>query len=131
MRICGDVGRPGELGAEAFGGEPALGGICTVGPFLHLGDGLLGEGVEEGTDGEFGGEVAGDDAEGFEGGLEMGGGAAVDGDIVGMAGIDEALTAVLGKVLKGVEEDLTGGEEIRREELGEGLLDGGDDLLEF
>lgn len=59
------------------------------------------------------------------------GGAAVDGDVVSMAGIDEALTVIFGEVLKGVEEDLAGGEIVGGEELGEGLLDGGDDLFEL
>lgn len=64
MRIGYNFGCPGEFGTEAFRGEATLGGVWTVGPFFHLGDGLLGEGVEEGTDCELGGEVGGDDAEG-------------------------------------------------------------------
>jgi hypothetical protein len=48
-----------------------------------------------------------------------------------MAGIDEALTTVFGEMLERVEEDLTGGEIVAGEELGEGLLDGGDDLFEL
>ncbi len=58
-------------------------------------------------------------------------GAAVDGDVVGMAGIDEALTMIFGEMLERVEEDLTSGEIVAGEELGEGLLDGGDDLFEL
>ena len=73
---------PGEAGAGSLGDEASDVGILVAGPALQLLERLLREGLEEGPDGELGGEALGHVEEGVHGEREVFLAESVDADVV-------------------------------------------------